>query len=167
MYLHRKTCFEGLGVEQAILSRWSGFGPIHTILDNSTQDPFLKGTHEQFEFISLEALLVLLDSNDPLLVSDSQTLSSPLMEEVKYVHTFNPQHFFPIHISIYTNHYIFVFYSSICRKTWQHQGYQSHLTTMFSKCTIVLKFLKIKETQKTQINYIDLKLFILLVLVQR
>ena len=85
MYLHRKTCFEGLGVEQAILSRWSGFGPIHTILDNSTQDPFLKGTHEQFEFISLEALLVLLDSNDPLLVSDSQTLFSLLMEEVKCI----------------------------------------------------------------------------------
>ena len=98
MYLHRKTCFEGLGVEQAILSRWSGFGPIHTILDNSTQDPFLKGTHEQFEFISLEALLVLLDSNDPLLVSDSKTLCSLLMEEVKIIYLLYEFCQFPIRL---------------------------------------------------------------------
>ena len=77
MYLHRKTCFEALDVEQALLTSPRGFGAIHSILENSKlvdnlASCYLKSSHEEFEYISLEALLVLLDSNDPLLVSDRE-----------------------------------------------------------------------------------------------
>ena len=77
LFLHRKTCFEAIGIEQSILSCTRGytsnrgFSGINNILKAARIDTdkcYLKGKQEQYAYISLEAILVLLDSEDPLLV---------------------------------------------------------------------------------------------------
>ena len=77
LFIHRKSCFEAIGIEQAILSCTRGytsnrgFSGINNILKAARIDTdacYLKGKQEQYAYISLEAVMVLLDSEDPLLV---------------------------------------------------------------------------------------------------
>ena len=77
LFIHRKSCFEAIGIEQSILSCTRGytsnrgFSGINNILKAARIDTdkcYLKGKQEQYAYISLEAVMVLLDSEDPLLV---------------------------------------------------------------------------------------------------
>ena len=88
VFIHRKTCFEAVGIEQAIMANSRGFGAVNSILESYNIDLekcYLKGKQEQFAYISLEAMLVLLESSDPLLIclARKQDFLDALLEELQ------------------------------------------------------------------------------------
>jgi len=71
LYLHRKSCFEFLGLEATILSSKKGYNAINNILilgGLNPMDCFLTSKQQRYCFISCVALIHLLQSKDPLMV---------------------------------------------------------------------------------------------------
>ena len=71
LYLHRKSVFEATGLERAIMSGSRGYEPINSILLSSELDfesIYLKSKREKYAYISLAAILYVLDSKDPIIV---------------------------------------------------------------------------------------------------
>jgi len=71
LYLHRKTCFEILQLESAILSNKKGYGAINSILTMcglQLSACYLPTKNQKYSYISCLALIRLLESKDPLIV---------------------------------------------------------------------------------------------------
>ena len=71
MFVHRKTCFESFGLERAIMTGPRGFSPVNEILKRSGLDvdaSYLQDKTEKYAFVSLAALITLLESQEPLIV---------------------------------------------------------------------------------------------------
>ncbi len=71
LFLHRKTCFEALGLEKEIMTCPRGFGPVNDILkrnDISLKKAYLPSKSEDFAYMSLTALITVLESQDSLVI---------------------------------------------------------------------------------------------------
>ena len=71
LYVHRKTSFESVGLERVVLTQGRGFGPINHILSKAglaEAGCFLAGRREKYAYISITALLAVLESHDPIIV---------------------------------------------------------------------------------------------------
>ncbi|CAB4061014.1 unnamed protein product [Lepeophtheirus salmonis] len=71
IYIHRKSLFEHLGLEKVIMSGPKGFEPINVILTNCGLDlntSYIQSRQEKYSYISLEGVLLILDSQNPLMV---------------------------------------------------------------------------------------------------
>ena len=71
LYVHRRSCFDTFGLEKVIMTCTKGYSPINGILLRAGMklgDCYLSGKRERFAYISMNALLTLLESQDPLLI---------------------------------------------------------------------------------------------------
>eukprot|EP00096_Caligus_rogercresseyi_P004615 TRINITY_DN1897_c0_g1_i1.p1 TRINITY_DN1897_c0_g1~~TRINITY_DN1897_c0_g1_i1.p1 ORF type:complete len:1520 (-),score=534.45 TRINITY_DN1897_c0_g1_i1:436-4995(-) len=71
IYIHRKSLFEHLGLQKVILSGAKGFEPLNAILVNcglSLDKAYIGSRQEMYSYMSLEAALLILDSQEPLMV---------------------------------------------------------------------------------------------------
>ena len=71
LFLHRKTCFEILNLETALLATKKGYGAINSILSMAGLDPsscYQTCRGQKYGYISCLALLRLLESKEPLIV---------------------------------------------------------------------------------------------------
>lgn len=71
LYLQRRACFDNIGLEKAIMTCTRGYTPINDILGRNGFDLtqcYLGGKRERFAFISVQALLTILDTQDPMIV---------------------------------------------------------------------------------------------------
>ena len=70
VFVDRQISFECFGLDKVIVTCSRGYGPINEILMRSglkVSDCYLEGPSEKFAYISLLALIRLLEANDPLL----------------------------------------------------------------------------------------------------
>ena len=71
LFLHRKTCFDGLQLEGALLATKKGYGAINSILSMAGMEPSLcyqSSRNQRYGYISCLALLRILESKEPLIV---------------------------------------------------------------------------------------------------
>eukprot|EP00090_Calanus_glacialis_P001061 TRINITY_DN10756_c0_g1_i1.p1 TRINITY_DN10756_c0_g1~~TRINITY_DN10756_c0_g1_i1.p1 ORF type:complete len:1638 (-),score=635.61 TRINITY_DN10756_c0_g1_i1:838-5751(-) len=71
LFLHRKTCFECLGLESAVLSSKKGYSAINNILLLGGLDLtscYIATKQQKYSYISCLALVHLLQSRDPVMV---------------------------------------------------------------------------------------------------
>lgn len=71
LFLHRKSCFECLGLESAVLSSKKGYSAINNILVLGGLDIascYIATKQQKYSYISCLALVLLLQSRDPLMV---------------------------------------------------------------------------------------------------
>ena len=71
LFLHRKSCFECLGLESAVLSSKKGYSAINSILVLGGLDLancYIATKQQRYSYISCLALIHLLQSRDPLMV---------------------------------------------------------------------------------------------------
>ncbi|XP_059090175.1 uncharacterized protein LOC131885977 [Tigriopus californicus] len=71
LFLQRRACFDNIGLEKAIMTCTRGYTPINDILSRNGFDltqSYLGGKRERFAFISVQALLTILDAQEPMIV---------------------------------------------------------------------------------------------------
>jgi len=71
LYLHRKSCFEILNLESALLATKKGYGAINSILSMAGLEPsscYQSSRNQKYGYISCLALLRILESKEPLIV---------------------------------------------------------------------------------------------------
>lgn len=71
LYLHRKSCFEILKLETALLATKKGYGAINSILSMAGLEPsscYQTSRNQKYGYISCLALLRILESKEPLIV---------------------------------------------------------------------------------------------------
>ena len=71
LYLHRKSCFEILNLETALLATKKGYGAINSILSMAGLEPsscYQTSRNQKYGYISCLALLRILESKEPLIV---------------------------------------------------------------------------------------------------
>ncbi|QQP54636.1 Hypothetical protein FKW44_007527 [Caligus rogercresseyi] len=86
IYIHRKSLFEHLGLQKVILSGAKGFEPLNAILVNcglSLDKAYIGSRQEMYSYMSLEAALLILDSQEPLMPHWENLISAISLEVPK------------------------------------------------------------------------------------